>query len=97
MTPEKKVQQKLIKYLKKKGCYVIKTQVDGRGLVPVGCPDVIALYEGWWGAFECKGSAKAKFQPLQEVTIEKLNNWSIAMVVHPDNIDDVISQLEKML
>ena len=97
MTPEKKVQQKLIKYLKKKGCYVIKTQVDGRGLVPVGCPDVIALYEGWWGAFECKGSAKAKFQSLQEVTIEKLNNWSIAMVVHPDNIDDVISQLEMML
>lgn len=94
---EKKVQTRLIKYLKKKGCYVIKTQVDGRGLVPVGCPDVIALYEGWWGAFECKGSAKAKFQPLQEVTIEKLNNWSIAMVVHPDNIDDVISQLEMML
>lgn len=94
---EKKVQTRLIKYLKKKGCYVIKTQVDGRGLVPVGCPDVIALYEGWWGGFECKGSAKAKFQPLQEVTIEKLNNWSIAMVVHPDNIDDVISQLEMML
>lgn len=94
---EKKVQTKLIKYLKKKGCYVIKTQVDGRGLVPVGCPDVIALYEGWWGAFECKASAKAKFQPLQEYTIEKLNNWSIAMVVHPDNIDEVISQLEKML
>lgn len=97
MTPEKKVQSKLIKYLKKKGFYVIKNQVDGRGLVPVGCPDVIALYEGFWCAFECKGSAKAKFQPLQQVTIEKLNGWSMATVVHPDNIDDVISQLEKML
>lgn len=97
MTPEKKVQSRLIKYLKSKGCYVIKTQIDGRGLVPVGCPDVIALYEGWWGAFECKGSAKAPFQPLQEYTIEKLNNWSIALVVNPDNIEEVISQLEKML
>lgn len=92
---EKKVQTQLIKYLKKKGCYVIKTK-PGPG-VPVGCPDVIALFEGWWGAFECKASAKAAFQPLQEATLEKLDNWSMAFVVHPDNIDDVISQLEKVL
>lgn len=92
---EKKVQTRLIKYLRSKGCYVIKTK-PGPG-VPVGCPDVIALYEGWWGAFECKASAKAPFQQLQEHTIEKLNNWSLAVVVHPDNIEEVISQLEKML
>lgn len=92
---EKKVQTRLIKYLRSKGCYVIKTK-PGPG-TPVGCPDVLALYEGWWGAFECKASAKSPFQQLQEVTIEKLNNWSLATVVHPDNIDDVISQLEKML
>lgn len=97
MTPEKKVQKRLISYLKKKGCYVIKTQVDGRGMVPVGCPDVIALYEGWWGSFECKGSATAPFRPLQKETIEKHNNWSFSTVVHPDNIEEVISQLEKML
>lgn len=97
MTPEKKVQQRLIRYLKKKGCYVIKTQVDGRGLVPVGCPDVWFVKEGFWGCAEIKGNEKSKFQPLQKETIEKLNQWSWCKVVHSDNIDDVISQLEKML
>jgi Holliday junction resolvase len=92
---EKKVQTRLIKYLRSKGCYVIKlSAVPG---VPTGCPDVLALYEGWWGAFECKASAKAPFQPLQEYTIQKFEKWSTAYVVHPDNIDEVISQLEKML
>lgn len=92
---EKKVQDRLIKFLKKKKCYVIKTK-PGPG-TPVGCPDVIALYEGWWGAFECKASAKSPFQPLQKETLAKLNDWSLATVVHPDNIDEVISQLESML
>lgn len=92
---ERKTQKRLIQYLKKKGCYVIKTK-PGPG-TPVGCPDVIAFYEGWWGAFEVKRSARAPFKPLQKDTLVKLAGWSTVWVVHPDNIDDVISQLEKML
>jgi Holliday junction resolvase len=92
---ESQVQKRLIKYLKGKGCYVIKTK-PGLG-TPVGCPDVWAFLEGWWGAFECKATEKSPFQPLQKETIEKLDKWSTATVVHANNIDDVISQLEKML
>lgn len=92
---ESKVQKRLIKYLKGKGCYVIKTK-PGLG-TPVGCPDVWAFYEGWWGAFECKAYANSPYQPLQKETLEKLDKWSTAWVVHSDNIDDVILQLEKML
>lgn len=92
---EAKTQQQLIKYLKKKGCYVIKTK-PGPG-TPVGCPDILALYEGFWAAFEVKSAKKAPFQPLQEETIEKLDKWSMARTVHPDNIDEVISQLETIL
>lgn len=92
---ESQVQKRLIKTLKSKGCYIIKTK-PGLG-TPVGCPDVFAFLEGWWGAFECKATAKSKFQPLQKETLEKLDRWSTAMVVHSDNIDDVIIQLEKML
>lgn len=92
---EAKVQKRLISYLKRKGCYVIKTK-PGLG-TPVGCPDVIALYEGWWGAFECKAYANSPYQPLQKETLKKLDKWSFSTVVHADNIDDVISQLEKIL
>lgn len=92
---ESQVQKRLIKFLKSKGCYIIKTK-PGLG-TPVGCPDVWAFLEGWWGAFECKATEKSPFQPLQKETLEKLDKWSTAMVVHSGNIDDVILQLEKML
>ena len=92
---EAKIQQKLIKYLKSKGCYVIKTK-PGAG-IPTGCPDVIALYEGWWGGFECKASATAKYQPLQKETIAKFDNWSYGRVVYPSNYDEVIAELARIL
>lgn len=92
---EKKVQNKLIKFLRSKGCFVMKiTVVPG---IPTGTPDVWAFNEGWWGAFECKATAKSAYQPLQKERIEKFNQWSTGMVVHSGNIDEVISQLEKML
>lgn len=74
---------------------MIKTK-PGPG-TPVGCPDVFAFYEGWWGAFEVKSSAKAPFKPLQKETLEKLAGWSTVWVIHPGNIDSVLLQLEKML
>lgn len=94
---EAKVQKRLINYLRSKGCYVLKTQSNARGAVRVGCPDVFAFYEGWWGAFECKAYEKSPFKPLQKETLELLGGWSTAWVVHSGNIDDVIFELEKML
>lgn len=92
MSSEKKTQANLVKYLKSKGCYVIKTR-PGPG-VPVGCPDVIAFHEGWWGGFEIKGAKNSKFQPLQKETIVKFEDWSTGMVVYPENYDDCISKLD---
>jgi hypothetical protein len=92
---EKQLQSKLIAWLKSKGCYVIKTQ-PGLG-VPVGCPDVIALYEGAWMAFECKQAANSKLQPLQKETLDKLADWGYAMVVHNGNYQAVISDLKRFL
>lgn len=92
---ESKIQQKLIKYLKGKGCYVIKTK-PGPG-TPVGCPDVIALYEGFWAAFEVKAGPNSPFQPLQEKTISKMADWSFAKVVHSENYNEVIAELEMIL
>lgn len=95
MAAEARVQAKLIKYLKGKGCYVIKTK-PGPG-TPVGCPDVLALFEGWWGAFEIKSRAKAPFKPLQKETLEILGEWSTVWIVHPENYEKVIADLERIL
>ena len=92
---EKKTQQRLTKFLRSKGFYVIKTR-PGPG-TPVGCPDVIALNEGLWVAFEVKASAKASFRPLQKETVKKFKDWSFCWVVYPENIDEVIEELKKML
>ena len=92
---EAKVQKRLIQYLKGKGCYVIKTK-PGTG-TPVGCPDIFAFLEGWWGAFEVKATAKSPYRPLQKETLEMLGQWSTTWVVHSGNIDDVISQLDMVL
>lgn len=92
---ERKVQEKLIKYLKKRGCYVIKTK-PGLG-TPVGCPDIIALLEGLWLAFEIKANEKSPFSPLQEDTIRRLSDWSFCKVVHSGNIEEVIVELENLL
>lgn len=91
---EAKVQKRLVQYLKGKKCYVIKTR-PGPG-TPVGCPDVIALHEGAWFAFEVKADEKSPFQPLQKETIEKLQKWGFAYIVHSGNIDDIISELDRM-
>lgn len=92
---ENKVQTDLIKFLRKRGCYVIKTK-PGPG-TPVGCPDVLALYEGFWAAFEIKGSKGARFQPLQKDTLARLNGWSYAVVVYPENYQEIIAELENLL
>ena len=92
---ESQTQKRLIRYLKGKGCYVIKTR-PGVG-TPVGCPDVIALYEGLWAAFEVKASKRSPYRPLQKETLEKLAGWSFAWSIHPENYDEVISELEAIL
>lgn len=92
---EAKTQQRLIKFLKSKGCYVIRNKPGPN--TAKGCPDVLALKEGFWAAFEVKASKKAKFQVLQEETIQKLAGWSFARVVYPENYEQVIAELEPML
>ena len=92
---ESKLQTKLIKFLKSKGCYVLKPK-PGPG-VPVGCPDVIFFYEGFWGAIEVKSSATAEWQPLQKETLEKFNKWSYARKIYPENYEEIIAEIEHIL
>jgi len=92
---ESKVQTKILKYLRSKGCYVIKTK-PGPG-TPLGCPDIIFLYEGFWGAIECKAFENSPFRVRQKETLEKFDKWSWSTVAHSGNVDEVIAELEKIL
>ena len=89
---ESKLQSEIIKYLRHKGCYVIKT-APGMG-TPLGCPDIIALIEGCWIALEVKADVNSPCQPLQKETVAKLANWSYARMVWPQNWLDTKKELE---
>lgn len=95
MAKESDLQADIIKYLKKKGCYVLKT-TPGAG-VPRGAPDIFFTLEGLWGAIEVKASKKARFQPGQKETVAKLDEWSWAKVVWPENWKDIKKDLEELL
>lgn len=89
------LQSKVVKYLKSKGCYVIKT-TPGPG-TPVGCPDVIFMKEGFWGGLEVKASKTSKFQPLQKQTIELLDKQSWCKPVYPENWAEIRIELDGIL
>lgn len=89
---ESKLQAEIIKWLKSKGAYVIKTKPQPG--TPVGCPDIIFLFEGAWGAIECKASKTAKFQPGQKATLERLRDWCpFVYVAYPANWPDIMKDL----
>lgn len=91
-TIEGKLQSDIIKWLKSKGAYVLKTRpIPG---IPVGCPDIIFLYEGAWAAIECKASRTAKYRPGQKATLARLGLWSpFVYVVYPQNWPSVKKDL----
>lgn len=94
---ESRLQAEVRNYLKGKGCYVLKTRPDARGSTPTGCPDIIFLFEGFWGAIEVKASPKAPYQILQKETLKKLDKWSWARRVDPTTWPEVRAELELVL
>jgi Holliday junction resolvase len=92
MATEQQLQTKIITWLKSNGFYVIKTSaIPG---VPVGCPDVIALKNGYYVALEIKASKTAKKQPLQQHTIDLLAQDGYAFFVWPAVWPTIKAELE---
>lgn len=93
---ESSFQSKVKADLKGVGGYVlIITTHPG---IPNGCPDIIALFDGGlWFALECKTSAKAKFQPLQQATIAKLDRMGYSRVIYPENWDEVFAEIKQKI
>lgn len=85
---EGKLQSDIIKWLKSKGAYVIKNRAAPG--VPVGCPDILFLYEGAWGAIECKRAFNAPYRIGQEATLARLGNWSpFVYTAYPENWGEI--------
>lgn len=95
-TAEARLQAKIIKWLKLKGCVVIKLSATPG--VPNGIPDVLFLLDGGgWGFLEVKASEKAKFQPLQKQWVKKLDDMYWARVVYPENWLEIRDELETLI
>jgi Holliday junction resolvase len=97
VSTESNLQATIRKHLKDKGCYVLKTRPDARGGAPTGCPDIIFMLEGFWGAIEVKATPQAPYRTLQKETLEKLDAWSFARRVDPTNWPAVREELDKIL
>lgn len=89
---ESKLQSEIIKWLKINRVYVIKTKA-GPG-VPVGCPDIVGLYQSKWVGIECKASESAKFQTGQKQTLQLLSTHNeFVYVATPESWPMIKEQL----
>lgn len=92
MAKESKLQSDIISWLKINKVYVIKAKA-GPG-TPVGCPDVIGLYQNKWLALEVKASETAAFQTGQKWTLQQLKEGNdFVFVVYPENWQTVKEEL----
>lgn len=92
---ESDFQYKIIQWLKAQGCYVIKNSAVAG--VPVGTPDIVFFKEGFYGFIEVKRTKSSRFQPLQKEALKKLDDWSWAKAVHPENWPEIQTELISML
>lgn len=92
---EKNLQKGIIKFLKGKGCFVMKLTPGGG--VPAGTADVFFCKEGFYGWIEVKKAKNADHQPGQDQFIAKMDGWSWARFVWPAIWPEVAKELEEIL
>ncbi len=93
MRKEGDFQADLIDSLKERfpGCIVVKN--DARYLQ--GVPDLTILYNDKWATLEDKREKNAHHQPNQDYYVEKMNNMSFSRFVYPENVEEVLDELEQ--
>lgn len=93
MKRENKFQAELIKRLYDEfpGCLVLKNDPN----YIQGIPDLSIFYKNRWAMLECKRSAKEEHQANQDDYIELTNRMSFARFVYPENVEEVIYELQR--
>lgn len=72
MTPEKKVENSIKKYLDSLGAYYLK--VHGSAYQPAGTPDILACINGHFVGIEVKRAVGGKVSALQKLKMKEINN-----------------------
>jgi hypothetical protein len=60
-----------------------------------GIPDTLIIFGERWALLEFKESKNAKKRPNQEYYIEKFDSMGFARFVYPENVDEVLNDLEE--
>lgn len=92
---EKDLQAKIVKWLKSKGCIVLKYQQNATTRASV--PDIIALKDGFWLAIEVKKAKNSPCRPGQREMVAKMDSMSYARIVWPENWPEIQKELGEML
>lgn len=95
MVLEKNFQQSVIRWLRSKGCVVLKYEANAT--TRAGVADVFFCKEGFYGFLECKKSKNSSLRPGQKQFIQKMNDWSYGAITYPENWDKVKTELKPML
>ena len=91
-TPESKVKQKVMKYLKEMDTYHFYPVTGGYG--KSGVPDIVGCYQGMFFGLECK-AGKNKPTPLQEKNLKDIRDaGGVALVINEENVDDVVRLIQ---
>ena len=86
MTPEKKVQNLIKRYLDKLGAYHVK--IHGSAYMPAGTADLLACVKGRFVAIEVKKPKGGVVSPLQNLKIKQvINAGGISFVAR--SVEDV--------
>jgi len=88
--------KKVVRYLKSKGCWTIKLTPGVAG-IPVGTSDRLFLKDGFWGFLEVKKSKTAPFRALQPEFLKKMDQWSFARAIYPENFEEIKKELDSLL
>lgn len=73
------------------GCIVLKNDPN----YLQGIPDLEIIHEGKYAFLETKREQNAKHRPNQDYYVDKLNNWSFARFIFPENEAEVLNELQR--
>lgn len=62
-----------------------------------GIPDVFIVYYDKWAMLEFKRAPDSVHQPNQDWYVDKLNDWSFAAFIFPENEEEVLRDLQHAL
>ena len=96
MAREADFQKIVIKWLRSKGCLVLKYEQNAT--TRAGVADVFFCKEGFYGFIECKKSKSAPLRPGQQEFINKVDTWSYGKIVWPgDRWEETKKELDIIL